>query len=131
MNNLHQGQPMKRAISSVLLVSMMSLSVPAFAADNIDNNLIGTRPTVWAMGIDAGLVRPVGLAATVIGIGLFVVTLPFSALGGNIKESAATLVGAPAKMTFTRCLGCTEEQDTENRNAIETQQANSKYADEQ
>lgn len=131
MNNLYQGQSMKRAISSVLLVSMMSLSVPAFASDNIDNNLIGTRPTVWAMGIDAGLVRPVGLAATVIGIGLFVVTLPFSALGGNIKESAATLVGAPAKMTFTRCLGCTEEQDTENRNAIDVQRANTQAENDQ
>ena len=131
MNNLYQGQSMKRAISSVLLVSMMSLSVPAFASDNIDNNLIGTRPTVWAMGIDAGLVRPVGLAATVIGIGLFVVTLPFSALGGNIKESAATLVGAPAKMTFTRCLGCTEEQDTENRNAIDVQHANTQAENDQ
>jgi hypothetical protein len=46
-----------------------------------------------------------------VGTGLFVVTLPFSALGGNVKETADTLVVGLAKSTFTRCMGCTETQD--------------------
>ena len=115
MNTLSQGKKMKRAITAVALVSMMSVSMMA-SADVVEDGSM-SRPTVWAMGIDAGLVRPVGLAATIIGAGLFVVTLPFSALGGNVSESAERLVVDPAKMTFLRCLGCTEGQDNENRGA--------------
>jgi hypothetical protein len=117
MNTLDQGKKMKRVITAVALVSMMSVSMAASATDVIEDGsgTVNNRPTVWAMGIDAGLVRPVGVAATVIGAGIFIVTLPFSLLGGNVKESAETLVGSPAKMTFWRCLGCTEGQDNENR----------------
>jgi len=108
---------MKSAIAAVALASMMSVSMAASATDVIEDGsgTVSSRPSVWAMGIDAGLVRPVGVAATVIGAGIFVVMLPFSALGGNVKESAETLVVAPAKMTFWRCLGCTEGQDNANR----------------
>lgn len=116
MNTLNQGKKMKRTISAIALASMMSVSMAASAADIAEDSSL-SRPTVWAMGIDAGLVRPVGLAATIIGAGLFVVTLPFSALGGNVGESAERLVVDPAKMTFLRCLGCTEGQNNENRSA--------------
>jgi hypothetical protein len=117
MNTLNQGNKMKRVITAVALASMMSVSMAASATDVIEGGsaTVASRPSVWAMGIDAGLVRPVGIAATIIGAGIFVVTLPFSLLGGNMKESAETLVGAPAKMTFLRCLGCTEGQDNANR----------------
>ncbi len=114
---LLQGQKMKRVIASTLLVTMMTASIPAFATDVIEDDYMSARPTVYAMGIDAALVRPVGLAATVLGVGLFVVTLPFSLLGGNVKESANTLVGDPARLTFYRCLGCTTGQDNENTTA--------------
>ena len=115
MDTLIQGKKMKHTITAIALVSMMSVSMAA-SADVIDDGSM-SRPSVWAMGIDAGLVRPAGLAATIIGAGLFVVTLPFSALGGNVRESADRLVVDPAKMTFLRCLGCTEGQDNENRGA--------------
>lgn len=115
MDTLSQGKKMKHTITSIALVSMMSVSMAASAVVADEGSM--SRPTVWAMGIDAGLVRPVGLAATIIGVGLFVVTLPFSALGGNIGESAERLVVDPAKMTFLRCLGCTEGQDNANRDA--------------
>jgi hypothetical protein len=116
MNTLDQGKKMKRVISAIALASMMSVSMAASAIDVIeDGSGTSSRPTVWAMGLDAGLVRPVGVAATIIGAGIFVVTLPFSFLGGNVEESAKTLVGAPAKMTFLRCLGCTEGQDNQNK----------------
>lgn len=119
MDTLNQGKKMKRTISAIALASMMSVSMAASAADIAEDSSL-SRPTVWAMGIDAGLVRPVGLAATIIGAGLFVVTLPFSALGGNVGESAERLVVDPAKMTFLRCLGCTEGQNNENRSARES-----------
>jgi hypothetical protein len=43
---------------------------------------------------------------TVVGAATFVVSLPFSALGGNVADAADTLVVGPAKATFVRCLGC-------------------------
>lgn len=118
MDTLNQGKKMKRTISAIALVSMMSVSMAA-SADIAEDGSI-SRPTVWAMGLDTILVRPVGIAATVIGAGLFVATLPFSALGGNVAESAEKLVVDPAKMTFLRCLGCTEGQDNANRSANES-----------
>ncbi len=58
-----------------------------------------------AMATDAVLVRPLGIVATVLGFGLFVVSVPFSALGGNTGEAWQTLVVRPAQFTFTRPLG--------------------------
>jgi hypothetical protein len=57
------------------------------------------------MVADAVLVRPLGLCAVVLGVGLFIISLPFSALGKNVKEAGQKLVVAPAKFTFARPLG--------------------------
>jgi hypothetical protein len=51
------------------------------------------------------VVRPLGLAATVIGGAVFIVTSPFSLLGGNIKPAYDYLVADPFKFTFNRPLG--------------------------
>ncbi len=58
------------------------------------------------MIIDALVVRPISLVATVVGALAFVMTLPFSALGGNVDEAGEKLVVRPAAYTFSRCLGC-------------------------
>ncbi len=58
------------------------------------------------MVADALVARPIGVALTVLGGAAFVVSLPFSALGGNVKQSAEALVLGPARETFERCLGC-------------------------
>lgn len=68
---------------------------------------IDETPSAAAMVFDGLIVRPLTLVATVIGSALWVVTLPFSALGGNAGEAADVLVLSPAKATFVRCLGCT------------------------
>jgi hypothetical protein len=54
---------------------------------------------------DALVVRPVGIAATVFGGSLFIISLPFSALGGNTGEVYQRLVADPARFTFARELG--------------------------
>ncbi len=64
------------------------------------------EPGAVGMIIDGLVVRPLGLVATVLGTVAFVVTLPFSALGGNVEEAGENLVVGPAAYTFTRCLGC-------------------------
>ena len=57
------------------------------------------------MTADLILARPLGIVATVLGCAVFVVSLPFSALGGNTKQAAQKLVKEPAAFTFTRPLG--------------------------
>ncbi len=64
------------------------------------------EPAPAGMIIDGLVVRPLGLVATILGSVLFVVTLPFSAMGGNVSEARENLVERPAAFTFTRCLGC-------------------------
>ncbi|MPN47691.1 hypothetical protein SDC9_195295 [bioreactor metagenome] len=58
-----------------------------------------------AMVADAIVVRPVCLAATVVGSAFFVVALPFSAMSKSVKRTGQVLVAKPARATFTRPLG--------------------------
>jgi hypothetical protein len=74
--------------------------------DELDN-----RPSAGAAVADALVARPLMLAGTIGGTGLFVVSLPFSVISGKVKEAADVLVVKPANATFRRCLGCTSVQD--------------------
>jgi hypothetical protein len=85
-----------RALPALILAA---LSVPAVASPE-DNR------GEFAMAGDLLVARPIGAVATVAGTALFVLSLPFSALGGNVKQAADVLVIGPAKETFMRCLGC-------------------------
>jgi hypothetical protein len=58
-----------------------------------------------AMTMDLLLARPGGLVATIAGAAIFVVSVPFSALGGNTGEAWDSLVATPAAYTFQRPLG--------------------------
>ena len=76
---------------------------------------IDETPSALAMAGDALFVRPVLLATTLVGGAISLVSLPFSALGGNAAEAGEVLVVGPAKATFVRCLGCSRtgrKQDT-------------------
>ena len=64
------------------------------------------RPTAEAMIFDGLVIRPLALGATAVGAVVFVITSPFSLLGGNADEAATALVSEPAAYTFKRCLGC-------------------------
>ncbi|CAM4041268.1 multidrug transporter [Ectopseudomonas alcaliphila] len=64
-------------------------------------------PKGYAMVGDLVIARPLLIGATVIGAAAFVVSLPFTALGGNVGEAAQSLVVEPGKEAFVRCLGCT------------------------
>lgn len=85
-------------LSALALAAVIAF--PAMAAEPEDG------PRWENMVADAVIARPFGLVATVGGSALFVVTLPFSAAGGNVKQAADTLVVGPARETFVRCLGC-------------------------
>jgi len=62
-------------------------------------------PTAGTMLADTVMVRLPMMAATAVGAVTFVVTLPFSALGGNVGQAGRILVVDPAKYAFVRPLG--------------------------
>lgn len=94
-----------------LFVSLMIgvVSVPASADENLDDQ-INNRPSATAMAADAFFARPLLAVLTAGGTVVFLASLPFSALGGNVTEAGKMLVIGPAKQTFLRCLGCTATQ---------------------
>lgn len=110
------------ATTFILVFGMMTSSVYA-ATDYADSSTADdprfdvNAPPAYAMVGDLVFARPLGAIFTVIGTGVFVVTLPFTALGGNVGEAADALVGEPARATFARCLGCTTSRNAFNDNS--------------
>jgi hypothetical protein len=78
------------------------MPISPVCASNIDEPFEGTAA---AMTFDLILLRPVGLAATIVGTAVFIVSLPFSALGGNEEAAAENLIKGPFFYTFQRPLG--------------------------
>ena len=90
----------------VCVLTMASLSLPMTAnAASYDYMADSEEPTGGTMMADAFLFRPFMLVSTVVGAAAFIVTLPFSALGGNVSEAGNKLVMEPARYTFVRPLG--------------------------
>jgi hypothetical protein len=102
-----------RSLTSALALALAVTSASAFA-EMSQSNTSGDpvydvqAPPGYAMIGDLLVARPLLIAATVIGTGVFVVSLPFTALGGNVKAAGKALVVDPGKAAFVRCLGCTE-----------------------
>ena len=92
----------KKLLAWMMVGALAAGSMPAIAGQN-------DEPQAGAMVVDLVIARPVGLVATVIGSVAFVVSLPFSALGGNVDQAAESLVMGPARTTFVRCLGCANQ----------------------
>jgi hypothetical protein len=87
-------------------LALSSLGLPLTAnADAFDYLDTDGEPTGGEMLADAFLVRPFMLVSTVVTTATFIVTLPFSLLGGNAGEAGEKLVVDPAAYTFVRPLG--------------------------
>ncbi len=96
----------KIAKQSIVLFLIAALLFTTFGSSAIASvDFEKKDPGAGAMFADFVLLRPVGIVALVAGSALFVISLPFSALGGNVKVAARSLVVKPAKFTFTRPLG--------------------------
>jgi hypothetical protein len=92
----------KLIITICLTISMVFIPWSAALARYDGNH---QEPTTESMIGDAVVARPLGLISTVVGSVFFVVSLPFSALGGNTGEAARKMVVDPAKFIFKRPLG--------------------------
>jgi hypothetical protein len=62
-------------------------------------------PNSSVVAADAIIGRPLGLATTIAGTGVFLVTLPFSLTSESTAEAAWGLAGRPGAWTFVRPLG--------------------------
>ncbi|NDP48490.1 MAG: hypothetical protein GZ085_08905 [Sulfuriferula multivorans] len=67
------------------------------------------------MVVDAVVMRPLGLAAMLVGTVLTVVALPFTIPSGSVESSARELIVKPAAYTFTRPLGDFSDSSGEAR----------------
>ena len=95
---------MKSRAAKIFFVMSMALmlSLPRLSfAQGIEE-----VPSALAMTGDLVIARPFLLVMTVIGTAAYVVSLPFTLVGGNSADAAETLVVGPARATFVRCLGC-------------------------
>ena len=85
-----------------LALGSLSIATSASASEAYGFN---AKPSGGDILLDAVIMRPLMLVGTAVGAVTFIVTLPFSALGGNVGDSAETLVKEPAQYTFVRPLG--------------------------
>ena len=101
-----------RSTAAALALTTGLLALPAYA-DVAQQNTSGdplytaSAPKAFSMIGDLQIARPLLIGATAIGAVAFVVSLPFTALGGNVEEAGNALVVEPGKAAFVRCLGCT------------------------
>jgi hypothetical protein len=97
---------MNRKLMAYLAAVMLAVCNPFFASNAAAYmGDTGEPATAGTMLADTVLVRPLTLVGTAVGVVAFVVTLPFSALGGNVGDAGRILVVEPAKYTFVRPLG--------------------------
>jgi hypothetical protein len=101
-----------RSTAAALALTTGLLTLPAYA-EGVQQNTSGdplyetNAPKAFSMIGDLLIARPLLIGATAIGAVAFVVSLPFTAAGGNIGEAGKALVVEPGKEAFVRCLGCT------------------------
>lgn len=98
-------QQLNRKLPTYFLAFTLALSNVMFSANVAAYEVLHEEPTGGTMLADAFMVRPFMLVGTILGGATFIVTLPFSLLGGNSKEAAKSLVMEPAMYTFVRPLG--------------------------
>ena len=91
-------------LAVMLATSNMAFVSSAYASDYNDENG-SERPSGGAMLMDAVFMRVPMTLVTIAGAAVFVVTLPFSALGGNVGEAGKKLVGEPFEYAWVRPLG--------------------------
>jgi hypothetical protein len=83
-------------ITALCAAAILSMGANTASAASDDDLKVAT---------DTLVLRPACLAVTIVGSGLFVVSLPFAAMSHSVKKTAHVLVVRPARATFTRPLG--------------------------
>ena len=87
-------------VLGILFFFMITFACPSMAQDP------QSEVTGEGMVVDLVVLRPLGIAATVIGSAFFVLSLPFTIWSGErLKQAGTHLVVEPGAYSFTRPLG--------------------------
>jgi len=103
---MHKIRTIPGVMPAVMALALLLGPILGSEAAQAAEPRLEQQPSGGAMVADALVARPLLAVATVGGAAVFLVSLPFSALGGNVDEAAKTLILTPAEATFRRCLGC-------------------------
>lgn len=97
----------KSFVLCLIALAMMMCPVAALSQENeeVGRTRMGGPPDPGAIIVDLVAVRPLGIVATLAGTAVFIVAVPFAALGGNTGDVWESLVVDPAEFTFKRPLG--------------------------
>ncbi|MDN3398043.1 hypothetical protein QL919_04810 [Psychrobacter sp. APC 3426] len=87
---------------------MAATMQPALAAIEIDETDFG--PSYETMVVDTVVGKPLQLVNAVAGTAAYIVSLPFSLIGGNADQAQQKLFVEPWD-AMARCLGCTVAED--------------------
>ncbi len=101
----------RKTLVTCLLALSLSISSHNDIAESAERYTEDQNRSAEFMAVDLIAARPIGFVAMVSGALVFLVSWPFSALGGNSEEAWDTLVVAPAEYTFQRPLGDFEKAD--------------------
>ena len=100
---------MAYTLTAVLCSTGLMLSGPAGASEYDRDYLDSDGPHGADMLGDLVIVRPATAGVTVIGTAIWIVSLPFTLLGGNSGEAWDEMVAEPFVYTFSRPLGHMEQ----------------------
>ena len=103
---MRRQHPLSMMIAGLSLI--IATTLPAAAAIEIDETDFG--PSYDTMVVDTVVGKPLQLVNAVAGTAAFVVSLPFSIIGGNTEQAQQKLVVEPWQ-AMGRCLGCTVAED--------------------
>ena len=100
----------KYTLSTILISASLAFASmqPALAAIEIDETDFG--PSYETMAVDTVVGKPLQLIAAVAGTAAYIVSLPFSLIGGNADQAQQKLFVEPWN-AMSRCLGCTVAED--------------------
>lgn len=103
---MRQQNPLSKMVVGLSLI--MATMLPAAAAIEIDETDFG--PTYDTMVVDTVVGKPLQLVNAVAGTAAYIVSLPFSIIGGNADQAQQKLVVEPWQ-AMERCLGCSVAED--------------------
>ena len=101
----HEEDRMFKKFKLLFIVCMISTIIFVPMAQCADLEAALAEPSSFDYFIDIIVWRPLGAAATVMGTGLYVITLPFSLPTKTAEKTKEKLVEAPFDFTFKRPWG--------------------------
>jgi hypothetical protein len=95
----------RKLIVGLLVMALCLSPVSALAVDDSEIYVFKRAPQGNTMVGDVLVVRPISIACLAVSSVVYVVALPFAALGGNAGDATQKMVKDPFNFTFRRPLG--------------------------